>query len=87
MAPGTADEAILITLLKPDWSLIHSYFDQYHSSFWQEGVGSVAINDSFYVEACIYKVLKRFISHQPYYVQVMELFHEVCKLVPGEWRL
>ncbi|XP_041466419.1 farnesyl pyrophosphate synthase-like [Lytechinus variegatus] len=42
----------------------------------KDGVGTVAINDSFYVEACIYKILKRFISHQPYYVQVMELFHE-----------
>eukprot|EP00057_Strongylocentrotus_purpuratus_P008957 XP_011663431.1 PREDICTED: farnesyl pyrophosphate synthase [Strongylocentrotus purpuratus] len=42
----------------------------------KDGVGNVAINDSFYVEACIYKLLKRYIGHQPYYVQVMELFHE-----------
>lgn len=42
----------------------------------KDGVGTVAINDSFYLEAGIYKLLKRFIRHQPYYVDVIELFHE-----------
>ncbi|XP_071495745.1 farnesyl pyrophosphate synthase-like [Diadema antillarum] len=43
----------------------------------KEGVGTVAINDSFYVEACIYKLLKRFIRQEPYYMDVTDLFHEV----------
>ncbi|XP_071852622.1 farnesyl pyrophosphate synthase-like isoform X1 [Apostichopus japonicus] len=38
--------------------------------------GHDAINDSFYVEAAIYKLLKKHISSEPYYVNILELFHE-----------
>ncbi|EPS34937.1 Farnesyl pyrophosphate synthase [Penicillium oxalicum] len=42
----------------------------------QEGVGMIAINDSFMLESSIYMILKqRFRSH-PAYIDLVELFHE-----------
>ncbi|KAJ8048557.1 Farnesyl pyrophosphate synthase [Holothuria leucospilota] len=38
--------------------------------------GNDAINDSFYVEASIYKLLKKYFREEPYYVNLLELFHE-----------
>lgn len=43
----------------------------------QEGIGLVAINDSFCIEGTIYKILKKHFRSDPYYVDIMELFHEV----------
>ncbi|ESO97345.1 hypothetical protein LOTGIDRAFT_231541 [Lottia gigantea] len=39
-------------------------------------VGTIAINDSFYLESAIYVLLKKYCRDQPYYVHLMELFHE-----------
>ncbi|XP_022096427.1 farnesyl pyrophosphate synthase-like isoform X2 [Acanthaster planci] len=44
--------------------------------FRKADVGLDAINDSFFVEAGIYKLLKKHIGNEPYYVSVLELFHE-----------
>ena len=54
----------------------------YHLLYWiiyflQPGIGMDAINDSFYIECCIYKFLKRHIRGEPYYTDVLELMHEV----------
>jgi farnesyl diphosphate synthase len=48
--------------------------------FWrtQEGVGNIAINDSFMLEASIYFLLKKHFRSEKYYVDLLELFHEVC---------
>ena len=43
----------------------------------QEGVGMVAINDAFMLEAGIYSLLKRYFRSHPSYVDLLELFHEV----------
>ncbi|KAK0635207.1 isoprenoid synthase domain-containing protein [Bombardia bombarda] len=43
----------------------------------QEGVGMVAINDAFLLEAAIYTLLKKFFRSHPCYVDLLELFHEV----------
>jgi len=43
----------------------------------QERVGMEAVNDAVYLEACVYKLLKLYIRHKPYYVNILELFHEV----------
>lgn len=43
----------------------------------QEGVGMVAINDAFMLEAAIYTLLKKFFRTHPRYVDLIELFHEV----------
>ncbi len=40
-------------------------------------VGLVAINDGIVLESCIYRVLQRHFRDQPYYAQLLELFHEV----------
>ena len=37
-----------------------------------------AINDSFLIEASIYKLLKRHFRSKNYYVDLLELFLEVC---------
>lgn len=42
-----------------------------------EGVNYIAINDSFMLEAPIYFLLKKYFRAQPYYVNLLELFHEV----------
>ncbi|XP_038052693.1 farnesyl pyrophosphate synthase-like isoform X2 [Patiria miniata] len=44
--------------------------------FRKADVGLDAINDSFFVESGIYKLLKKHIAGEPYYVNVLELFHE-----------
>ncbi|KAI5812541.1 putative farnesyl-diphosphate synthetase [Pyronema omphalodes] len=41
-----------------------------------EGVGMVAINDSFILGAVIFNVLKRFFRQESYYVDLLELFHD-----------
>ncbi|KAL2220392.1 isoprenoid synthase domain-containing protein [Thermoascus aurantiacus ATCC 26904] len=43
----------------------------------QEGVGMIAINDSFMLEASIYNILKKQFRSHPAYVDFVELFHEV----------
>ncbi|KAL3842660.1 hypothetical protein ACJMK2_020650 [Sinanodonta woodiana] len=43
----------------------------------RKNVNNIAINDTFYMEACIYQILKHYCKEKPYYVDLMELFHEV----------
>nr|XP_006824578.1 PREDICTED: farnesyl pyrophosphate synthase-like [Saccoglossus kowalevskii] len=45
------------------------------------GIGLDAINDSFFIEVCIYKMLKKTIRNKPYYISVVELFHEIDKVI------
>lgn len=40
-------------------------------------VGDIAINDSFMLEAAIYILLKKYFKKESYYVDLLELFHEV----------
>jgi farnesyl diphosphate synthase len=42
-----------------------------------EGVGMIAINDAFMLEAAIYTLLKKYFRSHPAYVDLIELFHEV----------
>lgn len=41
------------------------------------GVGNIAINDSFMLEGAIYMLLKKHFREDPYYVDLLDLFHEV----------
>ncbi|KXX78749.1 Farnesyl pyrophosphate synthase [Madurella mycetomatis] len=43
----------------------------------QEGVGMIAINDAFMLEAAIYTLLKKYFRDHPRYLELIELFHEV----------
>ena len=40
-------------------------------------VGMIAINDAFMLESSIYLLLKKYFKQEKYYVDVIELFHEV----------
>jgi len=40
-------------------------------------VGMIAINDAFLLESAIYILLKKYFKQEKYYVDVLELFHEV----------
>jgi farnesyl diphosphate synthase len=40
-------------------------------------VGMIAINDAFMLEGAIYILLKKYFRQESYYVDLMELFHEV----------
>lgn len=42
----------------------------------QEGVGLIAINDAFMLEASIYLILKQQFRSHPAYIDLVELFHE-----------
>ncbi|CCC68917.1 hypothetical protein NCAS_0B08330 [Naumovozyma castellii] len=42
-----------------------------------ENVGDVAINDAFMLEAAIYILLKKHFRNESYYVDLLELFHDV----------
>ncbi|XP_073408433.1 uncharacterized protein [Dendrobates tinctorius] len=44
------------------------------------GIGLDAINDSFLLEASIYRVLKKYCRQQPYYLSLLELFLETSYL-------
>ncbi|KAN0078395.1 Isoprenoid synthase domain containing protein [Tylopilus felleus] len=41
-----------------------------------DGVGNIAINDAFLLEGAIYHLLKKYFRGEPYYVHLLELFHE-----------
>ena len=43
----------------------------------QEDVGLVAINDSFLIQASVFKLLKRHFRSKAYYVDLLELMNEV----------
>ncbi|WBW71314.1 geranyltranstransferase Fps1 [Schizosaccharomyces osmophilus] len=40
-------------------------------------VGNIAINDAFMLESAIYFLLKKYFRQDPYYVDLLELFHDV----------
>ncbi|RIA84110.1 farnesyl pyrophosphate synthase [Glomus cerebriforme] len=42
-----------------------------------EGVGMIAINDAFILESAIYFFLKKYFRQDPYYIDLVELFHEI----------
>nr|XP_020653002.1 farnesyl pyrophosphate synthase [Pogona vitticeps] len=42
-----------------------------------EGIGLDAVNDSFLLEASIYRLLKRYCQDQPFYLNLLELFLEM----------
>ena len=41
-----------------------------------EGINLIAINDSFMLEGAIYYLLKKHFRSEPYYVRLLELFHD-----------
>ena len=43
----------------------------------RKDVGNIAINDAFMLEAAIYHLLKSHFRTESYYVDLLELFHEV----------
>ncbi|KAN0073632.1 Isoprenoid synthase domain containing protein [Tylopilus felleus] len=49
-----------------------------HKPCWYcvDGVGNIAINDAFMLEGAIYHLLKKHFRGEPYYVHLLELFHE-----------
>ena len=47
--------------------------------FLQEGVGMIAINDSFILESAVYFLLKKYFRQDSYYIDLVELFQEVIK--------
>ncbi|KAJ3034093.1 Farnesyl pyrophosphate synthetase [Rhizophlyctis rosea] len=42
----------------------------------QEGIGMKAINDAFICEMGIYRLIKKYFRTEPYYLDLIELFHE-----------
>jgi hypothetical protein len=48
----------------------------------QAGVGNIAINDAFMLEAAIYHLLKKHFRKDSYYVDLLELFLEVSSNHP-----
>jgi len=41
-----------------------------------EKIGNIAINDSFILEACIYRLLRKYFKLEPYYGDLLDLFLE-----------
>ncbi|KAF8186165.1 farnesyl-diphosphate synthase [Mycena galopus ATCC 62051] len=42
------------------------------------GTGLIAVNDAFMLESAIYYLLKKHFRHTPYYVELLELFHDTA---------
>ena len=36
-----------------------------------------AINDAFYLESCVYEILRHYFRRKPYYADIVDLFHQV----------
>jgi farnesyl diphosphate synthase len=47
-----------------------------------DGVGTIAINDSFMLEAAVFQLFKKYYRKDPYYVDLLELFLDVRALSP-----
>jgi len=47
---------------------------------WYKKCGLVAVNDTFLMEACIYKLLKKHFAEAPYYVSLVNAFHDITYL-------
>ncbi|KAI5969375.1 ERG20 [Candida margitis] len=43
----------------------------------KEGVGNIAINDSFMLDGAIYEILRKHFRKDSYYIDLLDLFHEV----------
>lgn len=51
----------------------------------KEGVGLTAINDSFFLESAVFQILRKHVRNQPYYLSVIELFHDtIMQTVTGQ---
>ncbi|XP_074660129.1 farnesyl pyrophosphate synthase-like isoform X2 [Tubulanus polymorphus] len=51
----------------------------------KKGIGMIAINDSFFIDSCIYVILKKYFRGEKYYIDIVELFHEtVLQTVIGQ---
>jgi farnesyl diphosphate synthase len=48
-------------------------------------VGNIAINDAMMLEAAIYHLLKSHFRKESYYVDLLELFHEVSHILTGRF--
>ena len=35
------------------------------------------MNDSFLLESCIYRILRKYFREESYYLELLELYHEV----------
>jgi geranylgeranyl pyrophosphate synthase len=46
-----------------------------------DGVGNIAINDAFMLEAAIYQLLRTHFRNEKYYVDLLEIYHDVSKVV------
>lgn len=46
----------------------------------KDDVGMIAINDSIMIENSIFFILKKHFADQPYYVDLIELFHEALMI-------
>jgi len=39
-------------------------------------VGLIAVNDSFHLECAVYTILRKYLRDKPYYIDIVDLFHE-----------
>ncbi|XP_076450051.1 farnesyl pyrophosphate synthase-like [Babylonia areolata] len=50
-----------------------------------DGVGLTAINDSFFLESAVFQILRKHFGDQPYYLHLVELFHDtIMQTVVGQ---
>ncbi|XP_063001845.1 farnesyl pyrophosphate synthase-like [Elgaria multicarinata webbii] len=75
LAVGWCGQLFQAFLLLSDDIMDHSLTRNGHPCWYKkEGIGMDAVNDAFLLEACIYRLLKRYCRDQPYYVNLLELF-------------
>jgi farnesyl diphosphate synthase len=48
-----------------------------------EGVGLMAINDSLILEGAIFQMIRKHFRKDPFYVDLIDLMHEVCHPFPN----
>nr|XP_033780175.1 farnesyl pyrophosphate synthase isoform X2 [Geotrypetes seraphini] len=75
LAVGWCIELLQAFFLVADDIMDYSEIRRGHPCWYKkEGVGLDAVNDSFLLEASIYRLLKKYCRGQPYYLSLLELF-------------
>ena len=51
-----------------------------------EGVGMMAVNDALILEGAIFQMIRKHFKRDPFYVDLIDLLHEVCTITPLEMK-
>jgi len=51
-----------------------------------EGIRMMAVNDALILEGAVFQMIRKNFRKEPFYVDLIDLFHEVCTITPLEMK-